>query len=93
MPRPPAPCGLTAAGGPAGSGGPSSQNEPSQEANAATASSSPRRSALARLRLEEFAEGLAARVLHLCPRGAEGPTIAHLYAFSASAATRSTAGG
>lgn len=39
--------------------------------------------ALERLRLERFAEGLAAQVLHLGPYRAEGPTIANLHAFIA----------
>jgi hypothetical protein len=37
--------------------------------------------ALARLRLEEFHEGLAAQIMHLGPYAAEGPTIARLHAF------------
>jgi hypothetical protein len=39
--------------------------------------------ALERLRLERFAEGLAAQVLHLGPYSAEGPVIASLHAFIA----------
>lgn len=39
--------------------------------------------ALGRLRLERFAEGLAAQVLHVGPYSAEGPTIASLHAFIA----------
>jgi hypothetical protein len=39
--------------------------------------------ALKRLRLERFAEGLAAQVLHVGPYSAEGPTIASLHAFIA----------
>lgn len=39
--------------------------------------------ALGRLRLERFAEGLAAQVLHVGPCSAEGPTIASLHAFIA----------
>ena len=39
--------------------------------------------ALERLRLERFAEGLAAQVLHVGPYRAEGPTIARLHAFIA----------
>jgi hypothetical protein len=37
--------------------------------------------ALAKLRLEEFHEGLAAQIMHLGPYAAEGPTIARLHAF------------
>jgi hypothetical protein len=37
--------------------------------------------ALARLRLEEFHEGLAAQIMYLGPYAAEGPTIARLHAF------------
>lgn len=37
--------------------------------------------ALARLRLEEFHEGLAAQIMHIGPYAAEGPTIARLHAF------------
>ena len=37
--------------------------------------------ALERLRLERFAEGLAAQVLHVGPYSAEGPAIASLHAF------------
>ncbi len=37
--------------------------------------------ALAKLRLEEFQEGLAAQIMHLGPYAAEGPTIARLHAF------------
>jgi hypothetical protein len=40
-----------------------------------------RRPALPDLRLEPFAEGLAAQVLHLGPYAAEGPTIENLHAF------------
>jgi hypothetical protein len=36
-----------------------------------------------RLRLERFAEGLAAQVLHLGPCATEGPTIERLHAFIA----------
>jgi len=39
--------------------------------------------ALGRLRLERFAEGLAAQVLHVGPYSAEGPTIARLHGFIA----------
>ncbi len=39
--------------------------------------------ALATVRLERFAEGLAAQVLHVGPYDAEGPTIAGLHAFIA----------
>ena len=39
--------------------------------------------ALDRLRLERFAEGPAAQVLHIGPYSAEGPTIAALHAFIA----------
>jgi hypothetical protein len=39
--------------------------------------------ALERLRLERYAEGLAAQVLHVGPYSAEGPTIASLHAFIA----------
>jgi hypothetical protein len=39
--------------------------------------------ALERLRLERFAEGLAAQVLHVGPYSAEGPVIASLHAFIA----------
>ena len=39
--------------------------------------------ALNRLRLERFAEGPAAQVLHIGPYSAEGPTIAALHAFIA----------
>jgi hypothetical protein len=39
--------------------------------------------ALERLRLERFAEGLAAQVLHVGPYSAEGPAIARLHAFIA----------
>jgi hypothetical protein len=39
--------------------------------------------ALGRLRLERFAEGLAAQVLHVGPYSAEGPTIASLHGFIA----------
>jgi hypothetical protein len=37
--------------------------------------------ALARLRLEEFHEGLAAQIMYLGPYALEGPTIARLHAF------------
>jgi hypothetical protein len=37
--------------------------------------------ALAKLRLEEFQEGLAAQIMHLCLYAAEVPTIARLHAF------------
>jgi hypothetical protein len=37
--------------------------------------------AAAALRLERFAEGVSAQVLHVGPYSAEGPTIAHLHAF------------
>ncbi len=40
--------------------------------------------ALERLRLERFAEGLAAQVLHVGPYSAEGPTIAALHEFIAA---------
>lgn len=36
---------------------------------------------LDRLRLEEFAEGRCAQVMHIGPFSEEGPTIAHLHAF------------
>jgi len=36
---------------------------------------------LAKLRLEEFHEGLAAQIMHLGPYAAEAPTIARLHAF------------
>ncbi|HEX7610572.1 MAG TPA: GyrI-like domain-containing protein [Solirubrobacteraceae bacterium] len=39
--------------------------------------------AIARVRLERFAEGRAAQVMHVGPYGAEGPTIAGLHAFIA----------
>jgi hypothetical protein len=39
--------------------------------------------ALARVRLERFAEGLAVQVLHVGPYEAEGPTIERLHAFIA----------
>lgn len=39
--------------------------------------------ALERLRLERYAEGLAAQVLHVGPYSAEGPAIASLHAFIA----------
>lgn len=37
--------------------------------------------ALAKMRLEQFHEGLAAQIMHLGPFAAEGPTIARLHAF------------
>jgi hypothetical protein len=37
--------------------------------------------AMARVRLERFAEGLAAQVVHTGPYDAEGPTVARLHAF------------
>jgi hypothetical protein len=37
--------------------------------------------ALARVRLEEFSEGLAAQIMHVGPYGAEAPTIARLHEF------------
>jgi hypothetical protein len=39
--------------------------------------------AIGRMRLEVFAEGLAAQVLHIGPYAAEGPTIQRLHAFIA----------
>ncbi|MFI4984538.1 MAG: GyrI-like domain-containing protein [Solirubrobacterales bacterium] len=39
--------------------------------------------AIGRMRLEHFAEGLAAQVLHIGPYAAEGPTIQRLHAFIA----------
>jgi hypothetical protein len=50
------------------------------EAKAKAAKKSP---AVERLRLERFAEGRAAQILHLGPYAAEGPTIAALHAFIA----------
>ena len=47
--------------------------------------------ALERLRLERFAEGLAVQVLHVGPYRAEGPTIARLHAFIADQAASSPA--
>ncbi len=37
--------------------------------------------ALAKMRLQQFHEGLAAQIMHLGPFSAEGPTIARLHAF------------
>ena len=39
--------------------------------------------AIGRVRLERFAEGRAAQILHIGPYAAEGPTIRRLHAFIA----------
>ena len=39
--------------------------------------------ALARVRLERYAEGLSAQIMHIGPYAAEAPTIQHLHAFIA----------
>lgn len=39
--------------------------------------------AIGRVRLERFAEGRAAQILHIGPYAAEGPTIQRLHAFIA----------
>ncbi len=49
----------------------------------ATASEKKSLDAIGRMRLEVFAEGLAAQVLHIGPYAAEGPTIQRLHAFIA----------
>jgi hypothetical protein len=49
----------------------------------ATASAKKALDAIGRMRLEVFAEGLAAQVLHIGPYAAEGPTIQRLHAFIA----------
>jgi hypothetical protein len=49
----------------------------------ATASEKKSLGAIGRMRLEVFAEGLAAQVLHIGPYAAEGPTIQRLHAFIA----------
>ncbi|MGZ4269223.1 MAG: GyrI-like domain-containing protein [Solirubrobacteraceae bacterium] len=55
-----------------------------ESARAATAARRPLR-ALAGVRLERFAEGTAAQLLHVGPYAAEGPAIARLHAFVARA--------
>jgi hypothetical protein len=54
-----------------------------EAARAAAARKRPR-AALDRVRLERFAEGRCAQVLHVGPYSAEGPTVAALHAFVAS---------
>src|SRR5581483_1521169 len=56
----------------------------------AAAAASARRplAAIERVRLERFAEGLAAQVLHLGPYAEEGPTIERLHAFIAECGRR-----
>jgi hypothetical protein len=54
-----------------------------EDARAAAARKRPR-AALDRVRLERFAEGRCAQVLHVGPYSAEGPTVAALHAFVAS---------
>jgi hypothetical protein len=49
----------------------------------ATATKKKSLSAIGRVRLERFAEGLAAQILHIGPYAAEGPTIQRLHAFIA----------
>ena len=56
------------------------------EAARAAASSKAPAAALAKLRLETFAEGRAAQVLHVGPYATEGPTIERLHAFVADQA-------
>ncbi len=41
------------------------------------------RDAIGQVRLERFAEGLAAQIMHIGPYAAEGPTIQRLHAFTA----------
>lgn len=47
----------------------------------ATAESKNSLKAVARVRIEPFAEGRVAQVMHIGPYAAEGPTIDHLHAF------------
>lgn len=49
----------------------------------ATATKKKSLNAIGRVRLERFAEGLAAQILHIGPYAAEGPTIQRLHAFIA----------
>ena len=53
-----------------------------EEAKAKTAKKNPS-DAVTRLRLERFAEGRAAQVMHVGPYATEGPTIERLHAFIA----------
>ena len=49
----------------------------------ATAARKKRLESIGRVRLERFAEGLAAQILHVGPYSAEGPTVGTLHAFIA----------
>jgi hypothetical protein len=52
-----------------------------EEARATAAGKKKSLEAIARVRLERLAEGLAAQILHIGPYSAEGPTIQRLHAF------------
>lgn len=54
-----------------------------EQARETAAAKKPGLAAVGRVRLEHFAEGLSAQVMHVGPHSSEGPTIESLHSFIA----------